>query len=654
MSIQIANAEALAAEAVALAFTPSPPVDFKEWASKNILFEGGGAALPGYYNREDFPYYDDILDALGPDDPCRIVSLAKSAQVGATTLANVFLMGTMALDPCNFLFVHPSEENARRWSKQKFAEMLKASPSMKAVFPERSRDQSESILYKETADGRGIIQAASSNSAAGLSQITMRKQVQDDLSKWEVNSAGDPETQADSRSKAFENAKIFKISTPLVMPGCRITNSYNQGSCERYHMPCPRCAHMQVLEWENFKATIRDDAPERAHFTCVSCAEPIEDHHRQAMRRAGKWVAQFPERMRWHRSFHIWTAYSKLQSFELLARDWIAARGNTDTEKVFLNDSVGIAFNAEGDAPPSDKLRERASAARMTRGIVPADGVLLTIGVDCQLHGLHWQAVAWMRDGRRHVVDCGVIGGHISDEFARRDLDALLDRPFVHEQGPRLVADRLCIDGNAYTPDVWEWVKRKPASRVAMVRGVDGEGRATLYDQVKREVDRNGKKIPWSKRFYNFSTSVMKLDLYRNLPKDDPIQPGYIGFASDLPDDYFDELTSERRVFTKNRRGFPVYAWTLPEGARNEMLDTHLQAYTAALMRGLRSMTDSEWNHLEALRCQPPAAAQLDFEDLPLAQAQVPAPPPQTPATPPRLTFAEMARKANTHSTSRL
>ena len=47
--------------------------------------------------------------------------------------------------------------------------------------------------------------------------------VEDDLSKWEPNAAGDPETQADNRARAIEFAKILKISTPLVLPGCKIT-----------------------------------------------------------------------------------------------------------------------------------------------------------------------------------------------------------------------------------------------------------------------------------------------------------------------------------------------------------------------------------------------------------------------------------------------
>src|SRR4029077_20400566 len=49
-------------------------------------------------------------------------------------------------------------------------------------------------------------------------QITVDRQVQDDLAKWEMTPAGDPESQADNRSRAIEFAKIFKVSTPLVLP----------------------------------------------------------------------------------------------------------------------------------------------------------------------------------------------------------------------------------------------------------------------------------------------------------------------------------------------------------------------------------------------------------------------------------------------------
>ncbi len=668
MQINVVNPAHVSASVMAEALRPSPPVDFKAWASENIVFDGGGSALPGPYDRQQFPFFDEVLDALGPDDPARVVTLSKSAQVGATTLANIYLMGTMALDPCHFLYTHPTEDNARRWSKLKLASMIKSTPAMRSIFPDRTRDQAESVLYKETSDGRGAILASGANSPASLSQVSMRRQVQDDLAKWEVNSAGEPEKQADTRSQAFEFAKIFKIGTPLVSPGCKISRNFDAGSRERYHVPCPHCAAPQVLEWENFKATIKADDPEAAHFTCVSCSGPILERHRPQFNRAGRWIAENTGAKRYHRSFHIWSAYSPLMSFARIARDWIEAEGKPDLEKVFLNDVAGLAFEAQGEAPKHEGLVKRAALSFTGRGIIPDGFCLLTIGVDCQNDSTHWQAVAWSFDGRRAVVDKDELMGNIADEFVRRDLDRLLNRQFVHVNGRRFAADMLAIDGNAYTPDVWDWVVRKPASRVIMVRGVDGEDRTVFIEKVAKQVDRNGRKIPWSKRFYNFSTSVMKLLLYKGLGENDPIKPGYVHFPCDLPDEYFEELTAERRVLKKNKAGFPVYGWDLPQGRRNECLDTMLQAEAAAHKLGLRTMPGALKERIMAERNTPPDLAQMDFEDMPFggvhakdapapveqaieeAARQVEAP---TAAPPrPRMSIADMARRMNSRNSA--
>jgi Phage terminase large subunit (GpA) len=154
-----------------------------------------------------------------------VVTLAGSAQIGKTVIANIFLGRSMSMDPCDFLVVHPTDDNASRWSKLKLSPMLKGTDSLRGLFPEKSRDGSNSVLLKEHRDGLGAILISGANSPSSLSQVTMRRQVQDDLSKWEMNAAGDPESQADSRSRAHEFAKILKASTPLVLPGCRITKT---------------------------------------------------------------------------------------------------------------------------------------------------------------------------------------------------------------------------------------------------------------------------------------------------------------------------------------------------------------------------------------------------------------------------------------------
>ena len=624
MRVQLANAERMAADAMAAVLQPPPPVDYLTWAEANIEFTERESQFPGPYNRILFPYFDEVLRALSPADPCRIVTLAKSAQIGGTVVANIFTLGSMAMDPGDFLYVHPTEDNARRWSKMKLAPMLRATPTLARLFPQKSRDGSDSTLYKERADGLGALQISGSNSAAALSQVSMRRQVQDDLSKWETNLGGNPESQADSRTRAFEFGKIFKVSTPLVMPGCRVTANLEAGSQEYPYVPCPHCGHRQVLEWANMQATLDATAPEQAHFTCVdaACGKPIREHDRPKMLAGLEWRAHNPAAKREHRSFWIWSAYSYLQSFERIAREWLKVKGDAEAEKTFLNDTAGLAYRARGEAPPWEGLRDRAATSPYARGTIPQGALLMTLGLDCQIDRVEWQLVGFGRDRRRWVIDHHVVPGHISRQETRERLDALMAQTWLNAAGRRIGADMAAIDGNAWTEDVWDWARRHPASRVIMVRG-RGEDGVPLIMPVKKERDRRGNLLKYSRRFYNFGTSILKMALYRNLAVADLLAEGYVGLPQGLDDEFYRQLTAERREPEK-RDGFVVYRWKKDPSQANEGLDTHLQAEAAAIKWGVKGLPDATWDKLEAERESPVPGRQLDLEDLMLAPGLAP------------------------------
>ncbi|MEP2454021.1 hypothetical protein, partial [Roseibium sp.] len=61
MMIQTADAERVAFEVMAEAWSPPPPVDYLSWAEGNISFSERESPYPGPYNRDLFPYFDEIL-----------------------------------------------------------------------------------------------------------------------------------------------------------------------------------------------------------------------------------------------------------------------------------------------------------------------------------------------------------------------------------------------------------------------------------------------------------------------------------------------------------------------------------------------------------------------------------------------------------------
>jgi phage terminase large subunit GpA-like protein len=148
-----------------------------------------------------------------------------------------------------------------------------------------------------------------------------------------------------------------------------------------------------------------------------------------------------------------------------------------------------------------------------------------------------------------------------------------------------------------------------------MVRGAKSEN-APLLQRVKKEHNhRTGTPLKYSKRFYNFNGSVLKMALYRNVGKTDPLERGFVGFPRGLDDEYYRQLTAERRVPKKKKDGFVEYSWEKDRDQANEGLDTMNQAEAAAIKYGVRSLPEGIWRRLEAERETPLQDAQLDFED---------------------------------------
>lgn len=627
------NAERLVLEAEAVVFAPPPPIDYEAWAVERVVF-GQESPFPGNYQPTRYPYFRPILAALSPEDPCREVSVCGSAQIGKTVIAQIFTGGSLDLDPGPFLYVHPTEPNAIRWSRQKWRPFQRA--SLRDVLKSTtSRESGASLLYQERRDERGFIQMSGANSEASLSMVSFPRQVQDDLSKWEMNNAGDPEAQADSRSMAFRYAKVLKLSTPLVDPGCRITRDLQAGTQEHFHVPCPHCGHLHPLEWDNMLACLDEEHPEDVHFTCPDCGSVIEERHREGFERyllEHDPVPYNPAARNRHRSFYIWSAYSPSVIWAQIAAAWIKAKGDPAREQTFLNDWVGRAYKAAGEAPPWEAIRDRAEETGHRRGEIPAGYPLLCLGIDVQGDWLAWHLKAFGRELRRATVDYGVIEGYVGDTLARVALNALLAKTWPDVQGKRRALDLVAIDGNAYTEDVWDWARKHPMSRqladdgrvlpgVIMVRGVASDAAPNLA-RVQRERGKDGKIKRYVRRFFNVGVSPLKMALYKCLQKVDPLERGYVAYPQGLDDAFYQELCAERRSPIRNRRtGFTSYLWVKDPNQRNEVLDTEIQAEAAAIRCGWRRNTDEQWDRLEAEREAAPPPAQLDLEDLPLGEA---------------------------------
>ncbi len=578
---------------------PPPEFDVNAWAEDHLVL-GSESPFPGPYRGDRFPFFRRILEALSPDDPARTVTLIGSAQIGKTLLAMIFIAASLDLDPGQILYVHPTEPNATRFARTKWRPLIRETPRLSEILDtKQSKEGGNSTLYQERRDGRGSILLGGANSAASLSMITVKRQVQDDLSKWENNSAGDPEAQADSRSKAFFDAKILKLSTPLLAPNCRITRAFASGSQHHYHVPCPHCGHMHVLDPENFISSIDPDAPELAHFTCPACGCEIHERDRADIVARGEWRPHNPGAV--DLSFAIWAAYAPLERWERMARNYLAAQDDPAAEQVWWNDTGGRAYELPGEAPSWEALRTRAEAGGRRPGQIPPGALILTLTLDVQDDYIDGVLVGWGSELRRWVVARVRVEGFIDTPETRAELNRLVEFEWPAWNGTRRRADLVGIDAGAWTDQVHDWAKGHPKSRVLMLRGVSGDA-APVLALVRRERRPDGKLTKYQGRFYNVGVNGLKGALYKFLRVEIPGARGYVDFPAGLDDDYFEQLTSEKRTPIIDRRGFTVYSWVKPRGVRNEQLDVMVYGQALATKLGWRVMTPAQWDRLAAAR----------------------------------------------------
>jgi phage terminase large subunit GpA-like protein len=60
---------------------------------------------------------------------------------------------------------------------------------------------------------------------------------------------GDPTKLVTKRAGAYDEPKIVRESTPLILQHSRINPAFFAGSEEYFYVPCPHCGEHQQLEW---------------------------------------------------------------------------------------------------------------------------------------------------------------------------------------------------------------------------------------------------------------------------------------------------------------------------------------------------------------------------------------------------------------------
>jgi phage terminase large subunit GpA-like protein len=623
------------ARAAAEAFAPPPPPDITRWCEENITFDER-SPMPGPFSILRFPFLREIHEVLSPEHPAREVTIRGSAQWGKTvSIVQPVLGAWHEHTPLDSLVVHPTESAATEWVNNKWLPMRRQAAGLLKVFGTgRGGDNKDGMFNQETLARNGSLKVASAGSPSDLTGTSRRLVICDDLAKYEMTTKGDPESLAVSRASGFEDAKILRVSTPLIKGTCRISRAFDRSDRRFYHVPCPHCGNFAPLTWENFRKNLDPERLHAACFSCDVCGGVIQHADKERIVGLGKWVASNPNGD--HPGFHLWRVYAPQRDWASVAVEYAQVMGWTgltvqqateaeirdtveaETEQTFWNDVLGLPFEQATKGPDWEALRDRVEKADpaevLDRGIVPSCGVLLTAGVDFQNDRMEVTIAAFGPNLRRWVVDHIVIQQHIGDQEGRDALDGILKATWKTELGQRLPLDMMAVDEGAFTEDVESWAKRHDVARVIMVKGSSTPSGPILRPQQLRR--QNGAPVKRQFRRWIANVSQLKADFYTWLAKDDPAARGFVRFARGLGDEYYRQITSEIRVLKRATSGVMVSRWELSEpGRRNECLDTMNYAEVAARKKGWTAKTEADWELMGLERGKTSEAPQADLFD---------------------------------------
>ena len=579
------------------AMRPDAVLSVSQWADQYRILDSATSGHPGRWRTSRTPYLREPMDRLSPSDPCQFVILMFASQLGKSEVANNWIGRSIHHSPGPALMVQPTVEMAQRYSRQRLARMVAATPALHArVGDSKSRDGSNTILSKEYPGG--ILILAGSNSAAGLSSMPVRYLALDEVDRFspDAGGEGDPVELSIQRTAGFSNRKILLTSTPTFAGLSRIEEWYDRSDRRRNWLPCPGCGDFQVLQWPR----LRWDAgrPSTAIYICEHSGCVIENRHKAKMLPDGDWRPDVPAASGLIRGYHLnalYTPHGWPNDFAELARQFMATRKEPVKLKVFVNTKLAETFDPfAAGAISHDYLTARCVALNEEFGVwlddrgvehdagVPDSAVVLTAAVDVQADRLEVEVFGWGVGEEVWSLDYRRIPGDLSAPGVWAELDVYLGREWTTVSGWTMRLERVLIDsGGHYTSQVYDFVREKRTRQIVAIKG-----RAGPLPIWNPKPSRSAKGRV---ALYTVGVDAAKELIYARLKLDAP-GPGFAHHPRGRAESYFRALVSERQEKVI-RTGQPRIRWILPPRTPNEALDLRVYGYAglkAWIMAGHR------------------------------------------------------------------
>lgn len=601
-------------------FKAAETLTVSEWADKKRRLSPETSAEPGLWRTSRTPYLKEPMDCFTDPKVHKIVMVAAS-QVGKSEFELNAIGYIIDQDPGTILYIHPSLDEARKFSKQRLNPMIRDCKALRNKVSEiKAKDSSNTILQKSFPGGS--ITLIGSNTPRALASTPARYVIGDEHDRWakSAGAEGDPWELAERRQTTFYNRKAIDISTPTTRGASSIEVSFYQGTQERWCHLCPECEEYSEIDFDNikFEHTMEKIGGRKVYtvngpinWICPKCGCYIpEDRMRQ---QPAKWIAANPNAYESGvRSFWLNAFSSPWTPWEKICLSFLEAKDDALRLKVVWNTLLGKLWEERGELADEDTMLSRREDYGTNEDGTPTelpDGVLcLTMGVDTQDNRFEYEVVGYGKFGETWGIKRGFIMGRPDAEGTWQRLDDIIDHVYRFKNGRGLKISITMIDsGGHFTQEVYEHARQRQVKRVFAIKGKGGEGVPFTAPPTKVPIREDKRVTCW---LYVLGVDAGKASIMSNL-KVEEAGAKYCHFPkreeAGYNQDFFNGLLSEHLILTNTKRGNQWVWEKLPGHQRNEPLDC--RNYANAGLRIINPDMDALEARLRSLESKPQQSA---------------------------------------------
>lgn len=590
---------------VASIMRPTAQMKASEWAERYRRLSPQATASPGPWRNDYLPWLAPVLDAYDDNPWCDGWVLMKPSQIGASEVAVTFIGYLVDRAPGPILFICTNDNQARKFSRQRFSYMIESAEILKDRFL-LGKSNGETTLFKMFAGG-SLGMSGSGSPSQLISNPARYVFLDEEDALDDFPGMGSAREIAEKRTGDYATrvrAGIFSWAHPTFRERGVARSFYLLSDQREWCVVCPHktCQAEIVPNWTNVEIDA-NVGPESAAWHCPMCGREITDLQRWRATRRGRFVSQLEHAEVLRRRFvgmHVSKMCHPRVSLADLATEWLAARSDAQLQ-VFWNMTMGLPHTPSSMIITSENIRDRVDKG-ISKNRCPRDTQFITCGVDVQKGVedviLYYAIIAWTLNTNAIVLDLGRIRRW---EPMSTMLQSFVSKMSGTDQDVRI--GMTCIDYGWKTRQVYNFCRQRHGG--------------VLCVPVKHEPHVQADN-PWrSNKTYHPQHpelgGLTRVQLCRDywiervVNRLSPMTDEAIGGAIQLPvltPEQINHLKAAHRRETIDKHGWARIKWAKDKTERDDWLQALVYAEVAACMMGLDQLYQKQAESTDAVEEQ--------------------------------------------------